>query len=107
MHDHVEWPPRFQMASSVWPGVAKLGEECTELAQLVFKIVGTAGTMEFMDGTRVDPARLIEEMGDVEAALEFVKRHALTSVERYAVERRKASKLVTFETWRVTEASRG
>jgi hypothetical protein len=33
------------MASEVWPGLAKLGEECCELGQVIMKIVGTAGTM--------------------------------------------------------------
>lgn len=94
------------MASSVWPGTAKLAEECGELVQVIMKIVSTAGTMQFLDGQTVGSERLVEEMADVEAALEFVRRHALTLTEQRALIVRRSEKLNLFERWRREEASR-
>jgi hypothetical protein len=92
------------MASGVWPGTAKLAEECNELGQVIMKIIGTGGTMTFFDGQTVDPERLVEEMGDVEAALEMVKRYSLTWDQRGRVFERRRQKVQLFEHWRETEA---
>lgn len=101
---HAEWPPRFQFSSEVWPGLAKLSEECGELVQVISKIVGTAGTMRFRDGSTVDPERMIEELGDVWAAVEFVYQHAFTPEERRRIINRRTAKYDLFNRWRAEEA---
>lgn len=98
-------PIPFQMADPVWPGLAKLAEECAEVVQVVMKIIGTAGTLEFRDGQRIERSRLIEEMGDVVAALRFVQEHALTLTERDELHRRANAKRALFEQWREVEAN--
>ena len=98
-------PVPFQMASDNWPGIAKLAEECNEVAQVVMKIIGTGGTMTFFDGQTIDRSRLVEELGDLEAAVTMVMRHSLTGDERIALYRRRAEKLWLFEHWRETEGA--
>ena len=101
--EHAEWPPRFQFASDVWPGLAKLSEECGEVVQVVGKIIGTAGTMEFRDGRKVGRERLVDELGDLTAIAQFVIDHALTKDERTEVTRRARRKRAQFKEWRKTE----
>jgi hypothetical protein len=98
-------PIPFQFSDPEWPGLAKLAEECAEVVQVVMKIVGTGGTLVFKDGQTVERSLLIEEMGDVVAALRFVQTHALTIPERDELHRRANAKLTLFEHWRSTEAS--
>lgn len=99
----VEWPPRFQFASEVWPGLAKLLEECGEIVQVAGKIIGTAGTMRFQDGQTVDRLRFVEELADLEAILTFVVWHDLTDAEIIALTVRSDDKRRLFERWRESE----
>jgi hypothetical protein len=101
--DHVEWPPRFQFASRVWPGLAKLVEECGEVIQVCGKIVGTAGTMRFRGEQVVERFRLVNELADLDAVIGFIYSHALTPDERLTMLHRHDAKRELFERWRTAE----
>lgn len=61
----------YAIGSDVWPGLAKLAEECGELVQVIGKLIATGGNWDHWDGTDLR-VRLEEEMGDVRAAMIFV-----------------------------------
>lgn len=86
----------FAIGDKDWPGLSKLAEECAEVGQVVGKLMGTRGLVHHWDGTKLDD-RLIEEMGDVKAAIDFVLAHCQLSGT--AVERRRQEKNRLFEAW--------
>ena len=85
----------YEIGSDVWPGLAKLAEEAGELVQVLAKVVGVSGRETYYDGTDLR-ARLVEECGDLTAAIAF-----FTSANGLgpAVEERAAAKLAIFRTW--------
>lgn len=86
----------FSMSASVWPGLAKLNEECGEVVQIIGKLMATAGETSHWSGVTLGKA-LVGEMGDLQAAIQFVRTHnALPNDE---IDARVASKLALFETW--------
>ena len=103
MIGHAEWPPRFQFATPVWSGLAKLMEECGEVVQVCGKIIGTAGTMQFRDGQIVSRQRLVDEIADLEAIIGFVVEHNFTAAEQRACAHRQIEKVALFERWRKEE----
>jgi NTP pyrophosphatase (non-canonical NTP hydrolase) len=54
----------YKITSQDLPGLAKLAEECSEVAQAAAKIIGGCDTPDQL-------MRLEEEMGDVYAAMRF------------------------------------
>jgi NTP pyrophosphatase (non-canonical NTP hydrolase) len=81
-------------------GVAKLIEECGELQQVLGKKLAWWDTDEpHWDGS-VLSERMIEEMGDVLAAIEFVANALCLNWKD--VQDRKRSKDYLFETWEAT-----
>ena len=70
--DSPDWGPAgpYEIGSSTWPGLAKLTEEAGELVQVLAKLVGASGRETYYDGTDLR-ARLIEECGDLTAAIAF------------------------------------
>lgn len=59
---------RFRITSDEMPGLAKLAEECSEIAKDACKIMGGADSLEMIE-------HLMDEMGDVYAALRFFIDH--------------------------------
>lgn len=60
----------YSIGSDAWPGLSKLIEECGETIQVAGKLMGTGGAVEHWDGSNLGD-RLIEEIGDLQAAIEF------------------------------------
>lgn len=89
--------PDFAIGSDVWPGLAKLAEECGELVQVIGKLVATGGVTAHWDGTDLQ-VRLTEEMGDVQGALEFVRRFNPV-LDQQALSARAVKKFETFKRW--------
>jgi NTP pyrophosphatase (non-canonical NTP hydrolase) len=85
----------YEIGSDVWPGLAKLAEEAGELVQVLAKVVGVSGRSTYYDGTDLR-ARLIEECGDLTAAIAF-----FTDVNGLgaAVSARAQEKLDVFRQW--------
>lgn len=94
--------PDLAIGSEVWPGVAKLIEECGELQQVLGKIIAYPNG-DHPDGTDIK-ARLIEEIADAMAAATFVITE--NGLSEQAVMQRTAAKLVRFRTWHREEDER-
>lgn len=66
-------PGPYSIGSTVWPGLGKVVEETGELQQVLGKLVASGGATLHWDGTDLRD-RLVAEVADVLAALEFLVR---------------------------------
>lgn len=64
----------FSIGQDVWPGLAKLAEECGEVIQIIAKLIATGGRTDHWSGLDLR-VELENEMADVRAALSFVAAH--------------------------------
>lgn len=78
-------------------GLLKSGEEGTELAQVIFKLVIHQGEFEWKDGNELYE-KLVEEFGDVLAAQSFVLDNAPKAFVKRAIARKK-EKYDKYEKW--------
>lgn len=92
---HIGPPDMFAIGSPKWNGISKLDEEAGEVVQVIGKLMGTGGERMHWDGSDLRQ-RLIEEIGDVLAACEFV---AITNDLETDVEIRRDAKLKLFFKW--------
>ena len=82
----------------MWPGLAKLAEECGELVQVIGKI------MAYPDASQPHPdgsdlvKRLQVELGDLQAAADYVL-HANDAMDISAVASRRWDKVELFMSW--------
>lgn len=88
----------FAIGDRDLPGISKVTEEAGELLQVVGKLMATHGMAEHWDGTDLR-ARLVEELGDLSAAIHFVVKKALTDDEARALMARFRLKFAQFEKW--------
>lgn len=95
----------FAIGSKVWPGTSKVLEEMGELTQVLGKLIATAGDRQHWDGDLIP--RLIEELGDLVAALTFFGLHNLNDEEQDAVLERAEVKMALFEKWHAAKTSAG
>jgi hypothetical protein len=78
-------------------GVAKLIEECGELTQILGKKLAYWHTDEHPDGKGPISTRIMEEMGDVQAAMWFVTGQL--GLDETAILRRSDQKFALFMKW--------
>lgn len=88
----------FAIGGGLWAGTSKLLEEMGELQQVLGKLLGTGGTIEHWDGTNLRE-RLVEELGDLNAAIAFFVETNMTYAEAQRIEKRMAKKIARFEAW--------
>lgn len=88
----------YSIGSGHWPGVSKLVEELGELGQVLGKLIAINGSASHWDGSDLR-VRLVEEMGDVRAAISFFSQQNLTPEEAIRLASREADKLQTFHDW--------
>lgn len=86
----------FSIGSKIWPGTSKLLEEMGELQQVLGKLIAVAGDTAHWDGD-LRP-RLIEELGDVSAAIGFFMEQNFVGDEA-AIASRIVAKLLLFRKW--------
>lgn len=86
----------FAIGSDTWPGLSKITEEAGEVLQVVGKLVGAGGEIMHWDGSNL-LERLIEEIGDVLAACEFVI--SVNKIDINLIEKRRKEKLALFFKW--------
>lgn len=86
----------FAIGSDTWPGLSKITEEAGEVLQVVGKLVGTGGEIMHWDGSNLLD-RLIEEIGDVLAACEFVI--TVNKINKDLIDKRRKQKLALFFQW--------
>jgi NTP pyrophosphatase (non-canonical NTP hydrolase) len=87
----------FSIGSNVWPGTSKLMEEMGELQQVLGKLIAVHGRTEHWSGDL--RSKLIEELGDVLAAIEFFNTANMTHEERQYIHNRATEKLALFRRW--------
>lgn len=92
----------FGFGSEVWPGLAKLAEECGEVIQIIGKLIATGGRTGHWSGLDLK-IELEDEMADVRAALCFVWENNDVDVPRMVD--RISRKLQLFEEWHGRVAS--
>jgi hypothetical protein len=82
----------------VWPGLGKLLEEQGEVSQVSGKLMGNAGKEDHWDGTNLRE-RLVSELADLSAAIEFFKTENFTAGDLVAFKLQFDVKLARFKTW--------
>ena len=87
----------FSIGSAIWPGTSKLLEEQGELIQVLGKLMATGGDTKHWSGDL--RTMLVEESGDLIAAINFFLHHNLTAEEQHAVAERAQRKMALFEQW--------
>lgn len=85
----------YEIGSQVWPGLAKLTEEAGELVQVLAKLIGMSGRDRYYDGSDLRQ-RLVEECGDLTAAIAFFTETNGLTVD---VDARARQKLALFRHW--------
>lgn len=101
-------PPRdpgpFSIGSTLWAGTSKLIEETGELQQVLGKLIAVNGDAErHWSGNLRE--KLIDELGDVMAALSLFSKLNMTDEERNAIDERASQKLALFERWQKEQSS--
>lgn len=87
----------YAFGDSVWPGLAKLNEECGEVLQVIGKIMMVHGGENHWSGNLRE--MLCDEIADLAAAIEFVKLYAVHQDEADLIEQRAREKLEKFINW--------
>jgi len=87
---------QYGIGSDHWPGVSKLIEEMGEVNQVLGKLLGTRGKPNHWDGSDLLD-RLHEELGDLEAAIAFLK--FANNLDSDRIQNRRIDKLVLFMHW--------
>lgn len=90
---------KFAIGSSEWPGMAKVIEECGELQQVLGKIIGCGGDFS-LDWVVMDHrAKIVEEVADLSAAIQFFISENLDISEIASISNRQEEKLKLFRRW--------
>lgn len=90
----------FSIGNTAWSGTSKLIEEMGELQQVLGKLIGSRGETTHYDGSDLRQ-RLVEEMGDLRASLEFFIESNMSLKEAQDISVRSAKKLERFRKWHV------
>lgn len=88
----------FSIGSGRWPGTSKLIEETGELQQVLGKLIAVNGDAEHHWSGNLRE-KLIDELGDVMAALSLFSKLNMTNEERELIDKRASQKLALFERW--------
>jgi hypothetical protein len=92
----------FSIGSKVWPGTSKVIEEMRDLGQVLAKLIGTMGDTKHWDGSDLRK-KLIEELGDLVAAILFFQSENLTQDEGLQIAEQTAKKLAIFRRWHAAQ----
>lgn len=87
----------YSIGSDHWPGLSKLIEEAGEVLQVVGKIIAVDGASHHWDGGPDLDLCLMDELGDLWAAIEFVI--SANALDPQYVFARYEKKLGLFEQW--------
>ena len=82
-----------------WSGLFKVMEECGELITVCAKLGATGGDPRYWGNVDLRE-RLIEEIGDVLAAIDFFMYHNASGRDRHAILIRRCEKFEIFQQWR-------
>lgn len=87
----------YCIGSDEWNGLSKLVEELGELQQVCGKLIGSEGSTEHWPGNL--KRKFIEEIGDVQAALDFFVDKNFDLQDIVDIARRGTSKYTIFKEW--------
>ena len=90
-------PGPYSIGSNVWPGLGKVTEECGETLQVIGKLMATHGSTDHWDGDGDLKDRLLDELADLTAAIQFLLGQNDLDIEYF--NDRRATKLQRFLTW--------
>lgn len=101
--------------AELWVGIHKITEETAELNQVVGKLNQVPEGRHWDEYTRSDGSagekplrvRLVEEMADVYAALDFMRNRNLTYGEEYEIKLRRRDKFDLYCQWAAKGELRG
>lgn len=85
----------FSIGGDLWPGLSKLVEECGEVLQVAGKLIGSEGRTDHWSGDL--RKMLVEEIGDLQAAIEFFITHS--GLPKGDIQERRIEKRALFELW--------
>lgn len=93
--------PAFAIDGELFPGTAKVAEEAGEFLQIFGKLLATGGKRHHWDGQDLQD-RLLEELADLSAALDFTVRHGaeIGWLNLMKFDERREYKIQLFEEWR-------
>lgn len=86
----------FGIGSRIVPGAAKVIEEACEVGQVLAKVQGLGYIGQYWNGANLQ-TDLEDEIGDLEATLEYLKHH--NKLDRKRIKKRKQAKLEKFAGW--------
>jgi hypothetical protein len=87
----------FAFPDEIWPGLAKLVEECGKVMQVAGKLMMVHGNNQHWDGDI--RARMLEELADLRAASVFLLAHNFSEWEQQEFMQRVGQKLTKFDEW--------
>ena len=87
----------FAIGDKEWPGISKLLEESGEVQQVIGKLMGTGGKLDHWDGSNLR-VRLEEELGDLQAAIDFVMMMN-PQLDKRVINTQAEKKLERFSNW--------
>lgn len=87
----------YSIGSNVWNGMSKLIEEMGELNQVLGKLMGSDGNVDHWSGDLTE--KLVEECGDVTAALNFFVSKNLSEENQERTLDQAMRKYELFEEW--------
>lgn len=93
----------FFIGATKWPGISKLMEECGEVLQVCGKLIATRGEVKHWDGEKPLDERLLDELADLCAAIDFVVIENFSLKEIVALNERAKEKLDRFKRWHADE----
>lgn len=98
----------FSIGQNIWPGIAKLIEECGDVTQVCGKLIATGGREDHYWSGHDLGCDLVNELGDLLAAIDFVRAHNVFShfvvanglpTHGAAIEARRREKFDLFQHW--------
>lgn len=95
---HIKSARAYGIGSNEFPGLAKLVEETGELQQVLGKVMTLGHLGEHWDGSLLED-RLLEELGDVHAAIIFFINNNFDTTDAETVTARSQQKLDQFRYW--------
>jgi len=90
-------PKPYCIGSDEWNGLSKLIEELGELQQVCGKLIGSEGSEDHWSGKLRE--KFIEEIGDVQASINFFVDMNLTNKDKNRIARQCAEKYTRFKKW--------
>jgi NTP pyrophosphatase (non-canonical NTP hydrolase) len=91
----------FAIGDEKWAGLSKLLEEAGEVIQVGGKLMGSRGDHNHWSGNLRE--KLVEELGDLYAALDFFSEHNLTDRELNMVHEQFIRKQTLFKKWHLND----